>query len=163
MSEQRVRSQAQPRPNDSISAGVRRALLEPRLSAGAVLLSVSCLSLAGEGGNVSASRHSDTPRVFADPFEDSLSNDITYTPVGGARGWNCCTWFYTEQQTGEISETGFSTFWEGTIPPDADALPDVDADGVMDRCDNCPSGFANRDQSTSISIRSVICVTTAST
>lgn len=87
------------------------------------------------------------PTLGTCTLTNPTSGDLAYAPVGGERGWNCCTWFYTEAVSNVISETGFSTFWEGSIPPDADALPDQDADGVMDRCDNCPSGFANRDQS----------------
>ncbi len=72
---------------------------------------------------------------------DATSQPIGHQDAAQGRGWNCCEWAYQTVQGAFESEAGFSNFWVGVTPEDA--RPDVDLDGVLDRCDNCPGASAS--------------------
>ncbi len=63
----------------------------------------------------------------------------SFAGAPGFTGLDCCTWKIDSPQTGTIG-TGQLLFYHGLDPNDpANDPADVDLDGIVDLCDNCPS------------------------
>jgi hypothetical protein len=85
--------------------------------------------------------NSGNPALGQCVLDDPENGDGRHIPVAGARGWNCCTFTYETEEFefphggGFESERGHAAIFVGTTP--ADPQPDLDADVILNFCDNC--------------------------